>query len=174
VGAVLSKARFVVVLIVMALSVALVGWLSPATSQQPPERTTLVFVDPIRTGFEENINEGSKQFGPGDWSVFRDPELDPDTCNRAAVVQGRFTTVKLLGEADAAFVVDGAAILPDGKITFYFAGKFADFESDEGLTGAITGGTGAYRDARGQISLTDGGRQCDRRVDLITVDLLLQ
>jgi hypothetical protein len=162
---------------VLAAIVAVAGVTAtvvPATSQVPGQRTTLTLIDPVREGFEKEINEGSKRFGAGDWSVFRDAEFDPATCQRAATVQGRFTIVKRVGEQNAAFLVDGAALLPDGKITFYFAGTFADFESEEGLVGAITGGTGAYRDARGQISLTDGGRQCDKRVDLITVDLLLQ
>jgi hypothetical protein len=47
--------------------------------------------------------------------------------------------------------VRGAAFLPDGKLTFYFAGKFADFESEEGLTRGVTGGTGAYRDAEADL-----------------------
>jgi hypothetical protein len=168
-----SKARVVVVLAAAAAAVVL-GSLVPATSQQPPERTTLVFVDSLRTGFEKVINEGPPRFGPGDWNVFRDPQLNPDTCERAGVVQGRFTLIKRIGEQNGAFVVDGAALLPDGKITFYFAGEFSDFESEEGLTGAVTGGTGAYRDVRGQLTLTDGGRQCDQRVDVVTADLLLQ
>jgi hypothetical protein len=174
VGKRMGKAKTIAVLVAAATAAVIVGSLAPATSQQPPERTTIVLVDPVRTGFEKVINEGSKRFGAGDWSVFRDPEFDPATCERAATVQGRFTIIKTIGQQNAAFNVDGAALLPDGKITFYFGGTFADFESEEGLTGAITGGTGAYRDARGQISLTDGGRQCDQRVDLITVDLLLQ
>jgi hypothetical protein len=169
-----SKARAIAVLVAVATAAGILGSLTPATSQQPPERTTLIFVDSRRTGFEKVINEGAKGFGAGDWSVFRDPQLDPETCEQAGVVQGRFTAVKRIGAQDAALIVDGAVVLPAGKLTFYFAGKFSDFESEEGLTGAVTGGTGAYRDARGQISLTDGGRQCGEPVDLATVDLLLQ
>jgi hypothetical protein len=169
-----SKARAIAVLVAVATAAGILGSLTPATSQQPPGRTTLVFVDSRRTGFAKDINEGAKGFGAGDWNVFRDPQLDPETCEQAGVAQGRFTVIKRIGAQDAAFIVDGAAILPAGKLTFYFAGKFADFESEEGLTGAVTGGTGAYRDARGQLSLTDGGRQCGDRVDLVTVDLLLQ
>jgi hypothetical protein len=81
---------------------------------------------------------------------------------------------QVVNEISPAFVLHGVAILADGNITFEFGGTFADFDAPDGLDGAVTGGTGAYKDARGQVTVADGGTQCGQRVDLITLDLLLQ
>jgi hypothetical protein len=159
---------------VIATAALVTSMLTPATSQQQAQRTTLTFFDPRATDFEKEINEGGRGFGAGDWAVIKDSLFDPATCEKVATAIARSTFIKLIGQRDGYFMFDGGVFLADGKVTIHFPGRFSEFESPGGLTGAVTGGTGAYRDARGDITVTDGGRMCDTRGDLITVDLLMQ
>jgi hypothetical protein len=153
--------------------VPLVLWALPASSQQPGQRTTLTVFDPRKTPFDKDINEGGKGFGPGDWNVFRENFLDPETCEDAGFVIGRFTFVKPIGRENGLFLLDGGAFLPDGKITFYANGRFSEFENpDTGLL-AVTGGTDVYKDATGEIRFSERQPLCDTRGELITIDLLL-
>ena len=164
-----------VVLAVLATLGLLLGVLTPASSQAPPERTTITLIDVVDTGFEKDIDERPVgRFSAGDWFVFRDPQLDPETCEKVGKVQGQTVIIKPVGRENAAFVLHAVAILADGKITFEFGGTFADFDAPGGLEGVVTGGTGAFKDARGQVTVAGGGTQCERQVDLITLDLLLQ
>ncbi|MGH2747201.1 MAG: hypothetical protein ACRDKB_04695 [Actinomycetota bacterium] len=173
-GEVMSR-KIVGLLAVLATLGLVLGVLTPATSQAPPARTTITLIDAQKTGFEKDIDERPVgEFNAGDWFVTRDPVLDPNTCERVARVQGQGVIVKPVGERNAAFVLHGIALLADGRITFEFGGTFAAFDAPGGLEGAVTGGTGAYKDARGQVSVADGGTQCGQKVDLITLDLLLQ
>jgi hypothetical protein len=159
---------------VIATATLVTSLLTPATSQQPAQRTTLTFFDPRATDFEKEINVGGRGFGAGDWAVIKDSLFDPATCEKVATAIARSTFIKLIGQRDAYFMFEGGVFLADGKVTIHFPGRFSEFESPGGLTGAVTGGTGAYRDARGDITVTDGGRMCDTRGDLITFDLLMQ
>ena len=173
-GKIISRKTMGLVAVLATLGLVL-GLLTPATSQAPPVRTVITLIDALETGFEKDIDERPVgKFNAGDWFVFRDPQLDPDTCERVARVQGQGVIVKPVGEQNAAFVLKGVAILADGKITFEFGGTFADFDAPGGLAGAVTGGTDAYKDARGQVTVADGGIQCGHKVDLVTLDLLLQ
>jgi hypothetical protein len=152
----------------------IVGAAVPVSSQQPPERTTLTFFDPRNTNFEKFINQGPKSFGPGDAVLFIEKLKDPESCERAGKIIGRFTVSKTLGRENAFFLADFGFRLADGTITGYHAGKFSDFESETRNHLAVTGGTQAYRDATGEFTI--GARQelCGSKGDLITVDLLLQ
>lgn len=146
----------------------------PAISQPPEERTTISWFDPNKTDFEKSLNLGGKGFKPGDMQLIKDTMFDPETCEKAATLLLRFQVVKLAGNNDAFFVDDGALLLPDGKLTIYFPGKFSEFESENGAAGAVTGGTDAYKDATGEFRLTEDQQMCDRKGSLITADLVLQ
>jgi hypothetical protein len=159
---------------VIAIAALVTSMLTPATSQPPPQRTTLTFFDPRATDFEKEINEGARGFGAGDWAVIKDSLFDPATCEKVATAIARFTFIKSIGRRNGYFMFEGGVLLADGKITIHFPAKFSEFESPGGATGAVTGGTGAYKDARGDITVTAGGRMCDTRGDLIVVDLLMQ
>jgi hypothetical protein len=157
-----------------ALLVTLIGvWVVSAGSQAPPTRTTLTFFDPRKTNFEKEIDEGRQGFSPGDWGLFIENLKDPDTCDPAGKIIGRFTVSKFIGEENAFFLLDFGFRLPDGTITGYHAGKFFDFESATRNHLAVTGGTQTYKDATGEFSLESGLEMCGTRGDLITVDLLL-
>jgi hypothetical protein len=149
--------------------------LSPAASQQELQRTTITLFDPNKGGFEKGIDERPlNKFGAGDWAVFRDPFFDPETCERAGWNHGRSVVIKPLDQGDAVAMFDGGIVLPDGKLAFQFMGTFGEGDSPEGAKIAVTGGTGAYKDARGEVTFTSGVELCDRRGSLAVVDLLLQ
>lgn len=144
------------------------------SSQAPPARTTLTFFDPNKTNFEKFIDVGREDFSPGDYSIFIENLKDPDTCEGAGKIIGKFTISKVVGRENAFFVVDFGFRLPDGTITGYHAGKFSDFASDTRNHLAVTGGTQVYEDATGEFTLDEDTQMCGTRGALITVDLLLQ
>lgn len=80
--------------------------------------------------------------------------------------------IKRAGREDAFFLTDGGLLLPDGKLSISFPGRFSEFVT--GASGAVTGGTEAYKDVRGDFSVTEDQRMCDRNGAVITADLLLQ
>ena len=164
-------AVFTFVLLVGGL---LLGSLQPASSQAPPQGRTLTFFDPNPTDFEKNINEGPRRFSPGDWTVIKDRFYDTETCEKAGVLVARFVFVKGTGNNNGFFIFDGGLLLPDGKLTAYWPGKFSDFgEADDPPTegGAITGGTGAYEGAGGTLTVQEGLEMCDKSGALVTVEL---
>jgi hypothetical protein len=158
---------------VVALSALIVGSAIPVASQEPPERTTLTFFDPRRTDYDKFVNAGRRGFSPGDVLLFIEKLKDPETCDRAGKIIGKFTVSKLAGKQDAFFLLDFAFRLPDGTITGYHGGKFSDFESETRNRLAVTGGTQPYRDATGEFTIVQSDKMCGSKGDLVTVDLLL-
>lgn len=157
------------------LAVVLVGTLvAPATSQVPPGRVTLTFFDPRSTEFEKEIDEKPIGFSPGDWSVVREKQLNPETCETAGQLLLQFVFVEQTGKENGYARFNGDLLLPDGKISFQTSGKFSDFESEGGFKFSVIGGTGAYKDATGEGSLVEGTPMCDKKGDTLTFDLLLQ
>jgi hypothetical protein len=160
---------------VIGLIALIVGSAIPVASQQPAERTTLTFFDPRRTDYDKFVNAGRRGFSPGDVLLFIEKLRDPETCDRAGKIIGKFTVSKLVGRQNAFFLLDYNFRLPDGTITGSHGGKFSDFESDTRNHLAVTGGTHAYRDATGEFTIVQSeDKMCGSRGDLITVDLLLQ
>jgi hypothetical protein len=159
---------------VLSVALVVVGvfvGLQPASSQ--PGATTLTFFDPNATDFEKSVNVGRKGFSAADWAVLKDRFLDPETCDGAGVFLARFTFVKSSGRNDGFFLLDAGILLPDGKLTIYWPGRFSDFQNaDPARGGAVTGGTGAYAGSGGTISVEEDVRMCDRRGALVTVELV--
>jgi hypothetical protein len=150
------------------------GTVLPATSQPPAQRTTLTFFDPNATDFEKELNLGGKGFKPGDMGLVKDTMFDPETCEPAGTVLIRFQVVKLAGRNDAFFLDDGGLTLPDGKVALYLHGKFSEFEGANGFAGAVTGGTGAYRDARGEFHIVEDQQMCEKKGAVLTLDMTLE
>ncbi|MDP9067597.1 MAG: hypothetical protein M3N53_04485 [Actinomycetota bacterium] len=157
---------------VLLVGGVLLGSLQPASSQASGGRT-LTFFDPNRTDFEKNIDEGREGFSPGDWGVIKDRFFDPDTCEKAGTFLGRFTFVKAAGQNDGFFLLDGGALLSDGKLTFYWPGRFTEFASPDaaGAGGAVTGGTGPYAGAGGTVTVREDQQMCDKNGALVTIEL---
>jgi hypothetical protein len=159
---------------VIGLIGLIVGSAIPVASQQPAERTTLTFFDPRKTDYDKFVNEGRRGFSPGDVLLFIEKLKDPDTCDRAGKIIGKFTVSKLTGKEDAFYLLDYNFRLPNGTITGSNGGKFSDFESRARNHLPVTGGTETYKDATGEFTIVQSGKMCGSRGDLITVDLLLQ
>lgn len=157
------------------LAAVLVGSLvTPATSQPELERVTMTFFDPRPTEFDKEIDEKPQGFSPGDWSVIREKQLDPETCEPAGNLLLHFVFVEQTGKENGWVRFNGDFVMDDGKISIQTAGKFSDFENEGGFKFSVIGGTGAYKDATGEGSVAEGTPMCDKKGDTVTLDLLLQ
>lgn len=163
-------------LIALASGIAVMltaGAVMPAISQPPAQRTTLSWFDPRKTDFEKGLNLGGKGFA-GDMALIKDTMFDPGTCEKAGTLLLRFQAVKAIGENDGFFIDEGGLLLPDGKMMLALAGKFSEFEAEGGAAGAVTGGTGAYRDVTGEFHVVEDQEMCEKRGALITADVVLE
>ena len=164
------KLGVVVLLGVVASLVVVFGVMAPAGSQQPQERQTITLFDPRKTDFEKFLNEGRRGISAGDVILFREKQLDPETCERVGVLTGRIQIIKVAGERDAHYLGEFSVNLVGGKITAAGAARFSEFESTEPVF-AVTGGTETYRDASGEVSFQETVELCGGRGDLITIDI---
>jgi hypothetical protein len=160
----------------IAMSLALVALMIvvvalPAGSQQPQQRGTITLFDPNKTNYEKVIDEGRKGFSAGDTILFVDAQFDPETCERVGTLVGRLVISKRLKQDNAWFVGDFTLKLADGKVVAEAAARFAEFAQTEDGVFAVTGGTGAYRDASGEVLLQEDVAMCDRKGSLTTVDI---
>jgi hypothetical protein len=159
---------------VLLASVLVATLVAPATSQVDPERVTLTFFDPRSTEHEKDIDEKPAGFSAGDWALIREKQLDPETCETAGQLILQFAFVEPTGKNDGYARFNGDLLLPDGKISIQSSGKFSEFENEGGFKFSVIGGTGAYRDATGEGSVTESTPMCEKKGDTITLDLLLQ
>ena len=160
----------------LILSIALVGgslgiWMVPAGSQEPPQTTTIMLFDDNKTDYEKHVRGSGDPMAPGDWHVYVDRLLDPETCDVAAKVVGRFIFVKRVGQRDGWLINDFTTTFADGRITGYGAAKFSDFAQTDPIF-ALTGGTGVYRGASGELSFaTQPEQRCGARGLMSTITL---
>ena len=166
----MSRVKALIVLVAAMSAVVLVGTAMPVVSQQPAERQTLTFFDPNKTNFERFINEGKRGISPGDTILFVDAQFDTETCEKAGQLIGNLQIIKNVGTENAIFDGGFTLILGDGKIVAGGASKFSDFAGDAPVF-AVTGGTGAYRDVSGEISITEDVEMCEKKGALTTIDL---
>ncbi len=161
-------------LVAAATASLIVGMALPASTQIPPERVTLTFFDANGDDKEKNLDvKPYKEFNAGDGSVIWTKALDPETCEPVGSFDISFQVIRLVGKNNAWVRFGGAAVLPDGDINFDAVGTFTDFEA--GFDGAVTGGSGAYKDATGQITVGETPeKMCDKKGVLITLDMLLE
>lgn len=156
-------------LVVTALAVVTLA--VPAGSQPPQQRNAITLFDPNKTNYERFVNVGKKAVGPGDTFMFVDNQLDPETCEFAGKLIGRLVIAQVFGQDDARFLGDFTVALADGKIVAGGAARFRDFEQTENALFAVTGGTDAYRDVSGDVTIQEDVEMCDRRGALTTIDL---
>lgn len=149
------------------------GTALPASTQAPAERVTLTFFDANGDDKEKNIDvKPIGDFNAGDGAVIWTKALDPETCEKVGSFSISFQVIRLVGQENAWVRFGGATVLGDGDINFDAVGTFADFET--GFDGAVTGGTGAYKDATGEFNVAETETKlCGKRGALITIDMLL-
>lgn len=155
------------------VATSIVGLAVPAATQAPAERVTLTFFDANGDDKEKDIDvKPMGEFNAGDGAVIWTKALDPETCEKVGSFSISFQVIRLVGRENAWVRFGGATVLGDGDINFDAVGTFADFES--GFDGAVTGGSGAYKDATGEFTVRETETKlCDKRGALITVDLAL-
>ena len=164
--------RFKVLLGLAAALSALVviGGAMPVVSQQPAERQTLSFFDPNKTNYDRFLNEGKRGISPGDIIMFIEKQLDPETCENVGRLVGKLQIVKTVGTEDAIYDGGFTMLLGDGKITAAAAARFSEFSGTDPVF-AVTGGTGAYRDASGDVTFQENVELCEKKGDLVTIDI---
>jgi hypothetical protein len=181
----MNRTKTFLALVVVLSATTLFLALSPAGSQtptptpdptptQPPKGITLKFFEPNGTSTDFNLDLGKKGFSPGDTGTSKAVQLDPETCEKNALVVGQFTYLAPIGKHNGYFGFVGAALIKgsgllEGKLMFQFVGQF---EGDASASGAITGGTGPYKNAQGDVTLEDGVQACGKKGSLATVDLI--
>jgi hypothetical protein len=131
----------------------LFGGLLPASSQGASDIRACEYE---RRGTDVEVDaDGSGGFSAGDYSLSHDPLFQPGTNDRRiGKVVVHLDFVKLKGQQDAIFHAVGTWLFENGRITGQTFSKFSNVR--KGITAAITGGTGAYRNASGQITVQEG------------------
>jgi hypothetical protein len=148
-----SKLRIVAGATALVSIGLLFGGLLPASSQGAADIRACEYE---RRGYDLEVDaDGSGDFSAGDYGLFHDPLFAPGTNDRRIGKEaGTIHFVKLKGERDAIFHVVVDFLFENGRISGQTFSKFRNLRG--GITGAITGGTGAYRNAMGQFTVQEG------------------
>lgn len=146
-----------------AVSVALaINGASEGSALDAPR--TLTLSTPFDGGTTHQVDLGKRGVGPGDMFLSADAPLrDEKTGQRVGAFDGIETIVS--AAHDGTVHQTGAVRLRDGRIEV--AGTLR--HTDRRQTLAVVGGTGAYSDARGEITIAENER---RKVNLMTITLL--
>ena len=133
---------------VLALSLSIVA---PALSDQRYERVRFTVWD--RSSDDEQfiteVNVGARSFGPGDYIVLQgDPVFNRSFTRRLGSVRGDCLVIRA-GRRSASFECDVTFIFRAGRITVEGPLTFAGPVTTS--TFAVTGGTGRYKTAHGQL-----------------------
>jgi hypothetical protein len=152
-----------------AVIVAAVGLADAASATSPGASTThptvrhLVFVD--HSGPTKYVDIGKKGFSVGDAFTFSEAV---DRHGKKVGVAGGSCTIVAVTKTSSSQQCAITAVLSRGQFTVEGIAKYSG-NSSAAVHYAITGGTGAYRTARGQVSITPVSDSSDRiAVDLIT------
>lgn len=155
----------------MGMLVAVLGGIvAPASSQQPPTRTTLQLFEGYEGSFFKEVDVAPRRpwGGAGDYSVGIQRLYNPETCDRVGKNLGRFTIVRKLKQDNAWYIFDSTLGLQTGKITLYGAARYSDFFAEGGATATVTGGVGDYTDVQGTVAITPA-RLCGERGSMYTI-----
>jgi hypothetical protein len=132
-----------IVLGVVALSA---GSLASASAQHGSRKTvTMTFLEKNTAGTFVDVDESGGQ-SVGDVFVFQSDLLDPATHAKVGTVEGHCMLITASGDLTDC---DASGMLAGGQIRV--SGASTDAETN---VLAVTGGTGIYRNVRGQITTT--------------------
>jgi hypothetical protein len=143
-----TKTRLLIGMLVSALIVA--GVYSATSASASGDRTKTLLLEE-RDSRETEVDVGEPGFGAGDKFVFRSKLFKNET--RVGTVGGECTIVAILNETNADVQCVATLRLKHGHITGQALITFT--EEPEPFTVAITGGTGRYRNAHGEIVITE-------------------
>ncbi len=146
----MKKAAAVFTVVLVAGMLGVVASI-PAASQTEPQRTE-VNVYELAQGYSKVIDERREGLSRGDLIVENLPVFDSTTDAKVGETVTVVTIVR--GPADNPLIwIDCEVAVTDGVLVFSGGARFAEFFTD-GATFAVTGGTGAYRDATGSVVVT--------------------
>lgn len=151
----------------MVVVIAMLGVAASVAVASPGSSSTTQIINLISraTAINDFVDIGPAGFSPGDLYVFSDrlfPVSSPD--EQIGTSDGRCV---LIDPATFRFDCSATVKLPDGELMI--AGTLTLVEGTTS-TGAIVGGTGAYRKARGEGSTTLGPLEGPHDV---TIELIL-
>ena len=151
-----------VVVAVAAVSVGLaIGGASDGSAIDAPRSLTLS--TPFDGGQTRQVDVGKKGFSPGDMFLTTGAPLrDDQTGRRAGEFDGMETVLSRAHNGTVTQV--GAIRLRDGRIEVTATLRHTDVEQSL----AITGGTGAYANARGEVTAREDER---RKVNIMHITL---
>jgi hypothetical protein len=159
-----------VLLIVVALAAAALVAVVPSGSAQAPGPTTLTLFEPEDGGTFRIVDNAPKspsknpesrkyRFSAGDQVIFTNPVLN----NRGGTSQGsiyvKATVMKGKTFANVRLLAEGVILFKDGS-QIELGGMFS-FANSSSVRVAVTGGTGIYDGATGNLASTEvsGGSQ---------------
>lgn len=157
--------RRIAILIAVAAVISLFAWSIPASSQTPERIRIEVYEG---GGFTKYLDGGRSGFSSGDTALEHRRVHDSETGEVLGKTVTRLTIVK--GPAgNPLFYIDCEVEVGGGSITFAGGARFGDLPA--GATFAVTGGTGAYQDATGTVTISgpverDGLESFDFAFDL--------
>lgn len=146
----------------------------PVASQTEPERVVLRVFETNRGAHYTDVNEAPRtDWGAeGDWTVGTQKLLHPQECDAIGRNISRFTVARQLAEGQAWVIADITTNLSGDRITIYGAFRTQEFSSEAGVDHAVTGGTGQYKDATGEV-IVKPARRCNQEGALYRFDLLV-
>ena len=131
----------------------LFAWFGPSRAATASDTVVTIF-EP-QGSFSKLVDLGKQGPSAGDFFVELHPAQDPNDGHEIGSVRNRLTVIKPVranGDiADLEVIQESTIRLADGDVTIY--GSFALSEIVQGVTVAVTGGTGAYELARGTATL---------------------
>jgi allene oxide cyclase len=143
--------RALTVTVTIAAGAIAVGLVLPASATSAPDRGyTLEFGVNFRPFQDNYVDIGETGFTVGDLLVFQDDLLDG--AGNAAGIQGGTCTITAFLPGGLQTHCVGTASLSDGQISFQGLATDAPVKPL-----AVTGGTGKYDAATGEVTLTEHG-----------------
>jgi hypothetical protein len=146
----------IAILVALGIAAGIVIGSVPAFSQQEEiQKATRVQIEALDLNSDDKIVDvdvARKGFSSGDGYMFRTPLLDPDTRARTGSSSANCTALHVSKNgATIVFLCDLESVFADGTIVA--TGSFKYAPGVEGGVTTITGGTGNYEGAAGELAL---------------------
>jgi hypothetical protein len=142
--------------VVAAVAGMAIGGATLATADKESHRTTFTLTS--KSLSEQDIDLGKKGFGAGDRNVFRDAVFN-EAGKRVATLHGEcvFTRVDLKNETASLRCGVTIAFGPHSQIDVAGAFTFSAARADQPFWAVITGGSGRYIGAEGEVRISETG-----------------
>jgi hypothetical protein len=133
-----------------------VSMIVPAAADNGGDRVTLRLAEKAADDeqFETDIDVGEEGKSIGDYTVFEsEPIFNRALTRQVGVFQGDCLAVSIVPRESATAECDFTVVLDKGLITVEGPITFSEQSFDDVQEWAVTGGTGAYKSAHGELEL---------------------